>query len=50
MVQDPLTLYKLITLYMLDCVTFPLTKAQVCAFILVPVSYTPRTLPTPPYV
>lgn len=34
MTQDPLTLYKLIVLYMLDKVTFPLTKAQVCDFIL----------------
>lgn len=34
MSQDPLTLYKLIVLYMLNRVTFPLTKAQVCDFIL----------------
>lgn len=34
MSQDPLTLYKLIVLYMLDCVDFPLTKAQVGDFIL----------------
>lgn len=34
MLQDPLTLYKLIVLYMLNRVTFPLTKAQVCDFIL----------------
>ncbi|MDE7246846.1 MAG: DUF4364 family protein [Lachnospiraceae bacterium] len=34
MTQDPLTLYKLITLYMLDRVTFPLTKAQIGDFIL----------------
>lgn len=34
MTQDPLTLYKLIVLYMLDKVTFPLTKTQVCDFIL----------------
>lgn len=33
MMQDPLTLYKLIVLYMLDRVTFPLTKAQVGDFI-----------------
>ncbi|MGN1148029.1 MAG: DUF4364 family protein [Lachnospiraceae bacterium] len=33
MVQDPLTLYKLIVLYMLDRVSFPLTKAQVGDFI-----------------
>ena len=33
MLQDPLTLYKLIVLYMLDRVSFPLTKAQVCDFI-----------------
>lgn len=34
MSQDPLTLYKLIVLYMLDRVNFPLTKAQVMDFIL----------------
>ncbi len=34
MAQDPLTLYKLITLYMLDRVSFPLTKAQIGDFIL----------------
>lgn len=34
MTQDPLTLYKLITLYMLNRVTFPLTKAQIGDFIL----------------
>ncbi len=34
MLQDPLTLYKLIVLYMLNRVTFPLTKAQLCDFIL----------------
>lgn len=34
MVQDPLTLYKLIVLYMLDRVSFPLTNAQVGDFIL----------------
>ncbi len=34
MTQDPFTLYKLITLYMLDRVTFPLTKAQIGDFIL----------------
>ncbi|MCI9437807.1 MAG: DUF4364 family protein [Lachnospiraceae bacterium] len=34
MLQDPLTLYKLIVLYMLDRVTFPLTNAQVSDFIL----------------
>ena len=33
MMQDPLTLYKLIVLYMLDRVTFPLTKAQISDFI-----------------
>ncbi len=32
--QEPLTLYKLIVLYLLDRVTFPLTKAQVSDFIL----------------
>lgn len=34
MLQDPLTLYKLIVLYMLDRVTFPLTNAQVSDYIL----------------
>ncbi len=34
MTQDPLTLYKLITLYMLDRVSFPLTKAQIGDFLL----------------
>lgn len=34
MTQDPLTLYKLIILYMLNRVTFPLTKAQISDFIL----------------
>ena len=34
MTQDTLTLYKLIVLYMLNRVTFPLTKAQVGDFIL----------------
>ena len=34
MTQDPITLYKLIVLYMLDRVNFPLTKAQVEDFIL----------------
>lgn len=32
--NDPLTLYKLIVLYMLDRVDFPLTNAQVCDYIL----------------
>lgn len=32
--KDALTLYKLIILYMLDQVDFPLTKAQLCDFIL----------------
>lgn len=32
--HDPLTLYKLIILYMLHRVPFPLTKSQVCDFIL----------------
>lgn len=32
--QDPLTLYKLIILYMLQKVDFPLTKAQIGDFIL----------------
>ncbi|MBR6452341.1 MAG: DUF4364 family protein [Lachnospiraceae bacterium] len=31
---EPLTLYKLIVLYMLDQVDFPLTKAQIFDFIL----------------
>lgn len=34
MTQDPLTVYKLIVLYMLDRVEFPLTNAQVCDYIL----------------
>ena len=34
MVQDPLTLYKLIILYMLGRVKFPLTTAQISSFIL----------------
>lgn len=34
MPQEPLTLYKLIVLYMLDRVNFPLTSAQVGDFIL----------------
>lgn len=34
MTQDSLTLYKLIVLYMLERVTFPLTKAQIGDFIL----------------
>lgn len=34
MTQDPFTLYKLIILYMLNRVTFPLTKAQVGDFLL----------------
>ena len=34
MTQDPLTLYKLIVLYMLNRVSFPLTKSQICDFIL----------------
>ena len=34
MTQDPLTLYKLIVLYMLNRVSFPLTKAQIGDFIL----------------
>lgn len=32
--QDPLTLYKLIVLYMLNRVTFPITAAQVSDFVL----------------
>jgi len=34
MAQDPLTLYKLIVLYMLNRVDFPLTKAQIGDFVL----------------
>lgn len=34
MLQDPLTLYKLIVLYMLNRVSFPMTAAQVSDFIL----------------
>ena len=34
MLQDPLTLYKLIVLYMLDKVDFPLTNGQISEFIL----------------
>lgn len=34
MTQDPLTLYKLIVLYMLNRVSFPMTKAQIGDFIL----------------
>ena len=34
MLQEPLTLYKLIVLYMLNRVSFPLTMAQVSDFIL----------------
>mgnify|MGYP006314802269 FL=1 len=34
MLQDPLTLYKLIVLYMLNRVSFPMTKSQIGDFIL----------------
>lgn len=34
MTHDPLTLYKLIVLYMLERVNFPLTTAQISDFIL----------------
>ena len=34
MTQDPIMLYKLIVLYMLDRIDFPLTKSQVGDFIL----------------
>lgn len=34
MLQDPLTLYKLIVLYMLNRVNFPMTNAQVSDYIL----------------
>lgn len=33
MMQDPLTLYKLIVLYMLDKAAFPLTKTQISDFV-----------------
>ena len=32
--SEPFTLYKLIILYMLDKVDFPLTNAQISGFIL----------------
>ncbi len=34
MLQDPLTLYKLIVLYMLNRVTFPMTAAQISDYVL----------------
>ena len=34
MTQDPITLYKLIVLYMLDRVNFPMTGAQISDFML----------------
>lgn len=34
MTQEPMTLYKLIILYMLDRATLPLTKAQIDNFVL----------------
>ena len=34
MVQDPLTLYKLIVLYILDRVNFKMTRSQLSGFIL----------------
>ena len=34
MTQEPMTLYKLIILYMLDRATLPLTRAQIDDFIL----------------
>lgn len=34
MLQDPLTLYKLIVLYMLNKVSFPLSSSQISDFIL----------------
>lgn len=34
MTQESSTLYKLIVLYMLNRVSFPLTKSQVCDFVL----------------
>ena len=34
LLEDTLTLYKLIVLYMLSRVTFPMTNAQVSDFIL----------------
>ena len=32
--SEPLTLYKLIILYMLEKVDFPLTNAQISGFVL----------------
>ncbi len=34
MLEDTLTLYKLIVLYILSRITFPITNAQVSDFIL----------------
>ena len=34
MLQDPLTLYKLIILYMINLASFPITTAQISDFIL----------------
>lgn len=34
MLQEPLTLYKLVVLYMLNSVSFPLTTAQISDFLL----------------
>ena len=34
LMAEPLTLYKLIVLYMLEKVNFPLTNGQISAFIL----------------
>lgn len=34
MAKEVQTIYKLIVLYLLDCVEFPLTNGQICEFIL----------------
>ena len=34
MTSDPFTLYKLIVLYMLDRVDYPLTRTQIADFVL----------------
>ena len=43
---EPITIYKLTILNMLDKVDFPLTNTQISNFFLEPVSYTHLTLPT----
>lgn len=40
MLQEPLTLYKLIVLYLLNKVSLPLSKKRVCDFILLEKGYT----------